>query len=251
MDRKNEKHSEIDLKSTVEALKDQRALLNEKLEEAGEMARQIHEEFDDIKSELHTKAEKQHAEIEQAVNTVREKAEKQHAKAELAADAVRDEIEEAEDKCEKPRCSLLGAAGMALGTAFVVQQGAALLSGLQFRKSIDKNYDSLDSCLICGRETLSYPCSEMKDLKIGCFSGKETVDLRGVKTEALQYDLDIKVDNGTLTIIVPEDWHMHITSRLFVGDIRDETQPDNVGQDGPLLSVYAEVTFGRVIFKNA
>lgn len=44
---------------------------------------------------------------------------------------------------------------------------------------------------------------------------------------------------------------MHITSRLFVGDIRDETQPDNVGQDGPLLSVYAEVTFGRVIFKNA
>lgn len=235
---KAENKAGFDLKKSAEKLKHEREVLGTKLEEASALAAQARTDLNNCIQELQKKAET-------AAGDVKDDAEEELAE-------FRENYEEDLDKKKHHGCEVCRNIGLGLLAGAAIKQSVTLINGFRYKKSIDSNYDSLDSCLICGHETLSYPCTTMKDMKIGCFSGMETVDLRGVRADSIQYDMDIKVEDGRLVVIVPENWHMHITSRLFCGDIRDETSvPEDAPEDGPLLSVYAEINTGCVVFKNA
>lgn len=149
-------------------------------------------------------------------------------------------------KCE----DALRCAGLLALTACAVKQTCAFIDALKFKKSVDINPESLDSCVVCSRQEFMYPNSEMKDLRAGCFMGDSTIDFNGIDAPSRQYDMDIRINEGTMRVIVPDNWQLHITTRKKCGCVENHTKPVDIREDGPVLVIYAEITCGRLILDN-
>ncbi len=139
---------------------------------------------------------------------------------------------------------LIGLAAAAISTS------CTLVQAMKFKKSLRENPDSLDSCVICAKEEFMYPLSMMNDFKAGVFFGKSIIDLSKIEAPAKQYDVDLKIENGSMTLIVPEDWHVHITAKNCCGKVKNLTKSQESVKDGPVLAIYAEIGCGTLVIKN-
>lgn len=121
--------------------------------------------------------------------------------------------------------------------------------GHDFENSLDKTGNALDECVICSGKNKIVGDVPMQDLKLGAFCGGLSFDLSNVIANEKQYDLEIKVRNGFVNLIVPENFQLSVTDRCRFGGICDDTHHPS-GSDKVLISIYADVSRGALHFEN-
>ncbi len=149
----------------------------------------------------------------------------------------------------KKKNKIIGA-GIILATSVALFHACVIKKSKAFEASLDKSPESLDEAVLYGGKMKDYQSQTMQDTKLGVFFGGMHLDFSEVITEKDAYRMDIKIINGGLNVIVPDNFRLKIIDTCKFSGIADHTvcvDPDN----SVALSVFADITCGGLNFENA
>lgn len=140
----------------------------------------------------------------------------------------------------------LGEAGLICIAALFAR---TLYKAKQFKVSCDINQNALDTVSIMDVKSVTFAEQKMKDFKLGAFLGILNCDISDLNFEQREYDLTLEIEQGKITLIIPETVGLNITSLQSTFSIIDE-RPIIKDHYEKILAVHADIHFGILVIKN-
>lgn len=117
-----------------------------------------------------------------------------------------------------------------------------------FKNSLNINLDSLDVVSYLNNLKVKYGKQDITDFKIGCFIGTLTCNLENLIFTNNIYDLTVVISQGVVTLYIPKDVNVNITSVIPGSKIINyhHNHPEN----RKVLAINSEISFGILIIKT-
>ena len=133
--------------------------------------------------------------------------------------------------------------------AWVAVSAASIVAALAVRRLVPAFGGESDDVF-----SLVYAMSggEFRSAATGLRSGEVTAFMGGAEIDLRSADivdganLSLRAYMGGIDVIVPAAWRVEVASSVFMGGVGNQTDPDGVRDDAPLLLVSASAVMGGI-----